>query len=137
MTTKRISRLNSKRQQPVARRIELPDGPSRGYVGENYGALFRLPGLGPIGANGLANPRDFLAPVAAYEDRDATCELVCSVTRTPAQYAHPERSVECVAVSLVAEVGLGFRVVAHHSHPQKMHSHGTGIPGFQGSAGKA
>ena len=44
------------------------DGPSRGYVCENYGAAFRLPELGPIGSNGLANPRDFLAPVAAYED---------------------------------------------------------------------
>ena len=43
---------------------------ARGYVCENYGAPFRLPDLGPIGSNGLANPRDFLAPVAAYEDRD-------------------------------------------------------------------
>jgi len=43
-------------------------GPSRGYVCENYGAAFRLPELGPIGSNGLANPRDFLAPVAAFED---------------------------------------------------------------------
>ncbi|HVK93968.1 MAG TPA: homogentisate 1,2-dioxygenase [Noviherbaspirillum sp.] len=42
-------------------------GPSRGYVCENYGAPFRLPELGPIGSNGLANPRDFLAPVAAFE----------------------------------------------------------------------
>src|SRR5690606_35188303 len=41
-------------------RVELPDGPSRGYVCENFGALLRLPGLGPIGSNGLANPRDFL-----------------------------------------------------------------------------
>jgi homogentisate 1,2-dioxygenase len=51
-------------------RVELPDGPARGYVCENYGAAFRLPELGPIGANGLANPRDFLAPVAAFEDID-------------------------------------------------------------------
>ena len=49
-------------------RVELPDGPSRGYVCENYGAMLRLPELGPLGSNGLANPRDFLAPVAAYED---------------------------------------------------------------------
>jgi homogentisate 1,2-dioxygenase len=49
-------------------RVELPDGPSRGYICENYGQLFRLPELGPLGANGLANARDFLAPVAAYED---------------------------------------------------------------------
>lgn len=58
-------------------RAELPDGPSRGYVCENYGAMVRLPDLGPIGANGLANPRDFLAPVASYEDRDAPSEIVC------------------------------------------------------------
>src|SRR5271166_6547753 len=43
-------------------RIDLPDGRARGYVCENYGALFRLPELGPIGANGLANPRDFRSP---------------------------------------------------------------------------
>ncbi len=49
------------------------DGPSAGYVCENYGEPFRLPDLGPIGANGLANPRDFEAPVAAYEDR--TCDF--------------------------------------------------------------
>ena len=41
---------------------------ARGYVCENYGAPFQLPDLGPIGANGLANARDFRAPVAAYED---------------------------------------------------------------------
>jgi len=50
--------------------------PARGYVCENYGAQFRLPELGPIGANGLANARDFLAPVAAYRDEDGDFELV-------------------------------------------------------------
>jgi homogentisate 1,2-dioxygenase len=57
-------------------RVGLPDGCARGYVCENYGALFALPELGPIGANGLANPRDFRAPVAAFEDSDARCEVV-------------------------------------------------------------
>jgi homogentisate 1,2-dioxygenase len=57
-------------------RALLPDGSARGYVAENYGALFRLPELGPIGSNGLANPRDFLTPVAAFEDRDGEVELV-------------------------------------------------------------
>ena len=57
-------------------RVELPDGEARGYVCENYGALFRLPELGPIGANGLANARDFRTPVACYEDRDEPGELV-------------------------------------------------------------
>ena len=51
-------------------RVELPDGASRGYVCENFGALLRLPDLGPIGSNGLANARDFLTPHAAYEDID-------------------------------------------------------------------
>ena len=41
-------------------RVALPDGPSRGYVCENFGAFLRIPDLGPIGSNGLANPRDFL-----------------------------------------------------------------------------
>jgi homogentisate 1,2-dioxygenase len=51
-------------------------GPSRGYVCENYGAKFTLPERGPIGANCLANPRDFKTPVAAYEDKDGTrCRL--------------------------------------------------------------
>jgi homogentisate 1,2-dioxygenase len=57
-------------------RVELLDNAARGYVCENHGALFRLPDLGPIGSNGLANPRDFLTPVAAYEDRDTKSELV-------------------------------------------------------------
>ena len=50
-------------------RVELLDGPARGYLCENYGGAFTLPDRGPIGANCLANPRDFLTPVAAYEDK--------------------------------------------------------------------
>jgi homogentisate 1,2-dioxygenase len=57
-------------------RIALPDGAARGYVCENYGALFRLPELGPIGSNGLANPRDFVSPPAAFEDTDAPTEVI-------------------------------------------------------------
>jgi homogentisate 1,2-dioxygenase len=54
-----------------------PLGPSAsGYVCENHGAVFRLPELGPIGANGLANPRDFLSPSAAYEDSERPTQLV-------------------------------------------------------------
>ena len=51
-------------------RVELKDKETRGYLLENFGQTFRLPDLGPIGANGLANTRDFLTPVAAFEDRD-------------------------------------------------------------------
>jgi homogentisate 1,2-dioxygenase len=62
-------------------RVELLDaidgvGEARGYVAENFGAHLRLPELGPIGSNGLANARDFLAPVAAYEDIDGDFELI-------------------------------------------------------------
>jgi homogentisate 1,2-dioxygenase len=57
-------------------RVELTEGSARGYICENYGALFRLPDLGPIGANGLANPRDFLAPVAAFEDRGGNFKII-------------------------------------------------------------
>jgi homogentisate 1,2-dioxygenase len=46
------------------------DGSARAYVCENYGAAFKLPDRGPIGANCLANPRDFLTPVAACEDKE-------------------------------------------------------------------
>ncbi|CAI9088739.1 OLC1v1023161C2 [Oldenlandia corymbosa var. corymbosa] len=51
--------------------VDLPDGPSRGYVAEIFGNHFQLPDLGPIGANGLAAPRDFLSPVAWFEQ--TTC----------------------------------------------------------------
>lgn len=57
-------------------RAELPEGASRGYICENHGAALRLPELGPIGTNGLANPRDFESPVAAFEDRTGAFELV-------------------------------------------------------------
>jgi homogentisate 1,2-dioxygenase len=56
-------------------RVEV-DGEARGYVAENHGAPFRLPELGPIGSNGLANARDFETPVAAYEDVDRPCEVI-------------------------------------------------------------
>ena len=57
-------------------RVALPDGSARGYVCENFGALLRLPELGPIGSNGLANARDFRTPVAAFEQREGDFELV-------------------------------------------------------------
>jgi homogentisate 1,2-dioxygenase len=60
----------------MAFKVALLDGPSRIYVAENYGMPFRLPELGPIGSNGLANPRDFLAPTAAFENEQAGYELV-------------------------------------------------------------
>ncbi|MGI9523159.1 MAG: homogentisate 1,2-dioxygenase, partial [Hyphomicrobiaceae bacterium] len=56
-------------------KVGMQDGPCRGYVCENYGSKFTLPERGPIGANCLANPRDFKTPVAAYEERDTPCTL--------------------------------------------------------------
>lgn len=73
-------------------RVEPLDGPSRGYVCENYGAPLTLPERGPIGANGLANPRDFLSPVAAFEDREEASRLTvkwggafhaCEIAQSP------------------------------------------------------
>ncbi len=57
-------------------RVELLADTARGYVCENFGTVLRLPELGPIGSNGLANPRDFLTPVAWFEDPDRPTELV-------------------------------------------------------------
>lgn len=57
-------------------RVELLEASASGYVCENHGCALRLPDLGPIGSNGLANPRDFLAPVAQFEERDEPVQLV-------------------------------------------------------------
>ncbi|MEO6363976.1 MAG: homogentisate 1,2-dioxygenase, partial [Caldimonas sp.] len=72
--------------------VALPDGAARAYVCENYGAPFRLPELGPIGSNGLANARDFLTPAAAFDDTPGDYELIrksggalwtCALAATP------------------------------------------------------
>ena len=71
---------------------DLPDGVACGYVCENYGGAFTLPERGPIGANCLANPRDFLTPVAWFEDREAPTRMLvrwggrlhaCTLARSP------------------------------------------------------
>jgi homogentisate 1,2-dioxygenase len=76
----------------VKLRAEPMSGLSRGYFCENYGAPLTLPNRGPIGANGLANPRDFEIPVAAFEDREAPCRLtikwggafhICALDHSP------------------------------------------------------
>ncbi|WP_246792829.1 homogentisate 1,2-dioxygenase [Burkholderia perseverans] len=59
--------------------VALPDGEARGYLCENFGQPLQLPDLGPIGSNGLANPRDFETPHAAYEDREGEFELVAKL----------------------------------------------------------
>lgn len=54
----------------------LPQGPARGYVLETFAGHLTLPDLGPIGANGLANPRDFLTPVSWFEDRPCAYTVI-------------------------------------------------------------
>ncbi|WP_237687943.1 homogentisate 1,2-dioxygenase [Sneathiella sedimenti] len=56
-------------------RVELVDGSARGYICENYGPRFTLPERGPIGANSLANPRDFKYPTATYEEKESPCRV--------------------------------------------------------------
>ena len=63
-------------QRGIGFKVELPDGPSRGYIAEVFQSRFIIPGLGPIGANGLALPEHFQHPVAWYEDTDEDWEIV-------------------------------------------------------------
>jgi homogentisate 1,2-dioxygenase len=56
-------------------RVDIEDA-ARGYICENFGTPFKLPDLGPIGANGLANARDFLTPRARFEDIEEPCQLI-------------------------------------------------------------
>ena len=75
----------------VKMRVELRDGPARGHICENYGGSFTLPDRGPIGANCLANPRDFQTPVASFEERDVPARLYVkwggSLWRTELQHS--------------------------------------------------
>ncbi len=77
-------------QRGIKFRVELLEKQARGYICENYGGMFRLPDLGPIGANGLANPRDFQTPTAAFEDRDVDFRVAAKFLGRlwEAQYDH-------------------------------------------------
>jgi homogentisate 1,2-dioxygenase len=77
--------------------IGLPDGPSRGYVLEVYEGHFRLPELGPLGSNGLANSRDFLAPVAAYEDVEEEWTVVNKFMGALFEFKKPHSPFNVVA----------------------------------------
>ncbi len=84
-------------QRGVKFRVELREKEARGYVCENYGAMFRLPDLGPIGANGLANPRDFQTPHAAYEDRDGNFTVISKFCGRLWQSAYNHSPIDVVA----------------------------------------
>ncbi len=68
-------------QRGMIFRVELVEGPARAYVCENYGGAFTLPDRGPIGANCLANARDFLTPIAAYDGRGGALDPVHEMGR--------------------------------------------------------
>lgn len=73
-------------QRGIKFSVELPDGKSKGYMCEIYKNHFVLPDLGPIGSNGLANARDFLTPVAWYEDKDEEWTVVNKFSGSFHQY---------------------------------------------------
>lgn len=56
--------------------VKLHNNEIKGYICENYGSPFTLPDLGPIGSNGLANPKDFLIPHAAFEEKQGDFRLL-------------------------------------------------------------
>ena len=92
-------------------------GPSRAYVCENHGAPFRLPELGPIGSNGLANPRDFLAPVAAYDARqDVPFEIIRRVGgalwRTTQPRTARRNSADCISITTNTTAALTTRLIS-------------------------
>jgi homogentisate 1,2-dioxygenase len=78
-------------------RVELLADSARGYICENYSAAFRLPDLGPIGANGLANPRDFLAPHAAYEDVEGDFRVIAKFCGRLWEAAYDHSPLDVVA----------------------------------------
>ena len=80
-------------------RVTLADKTASGYVCENYGAPFRLPYRGPIGANGLASRRHFLSPIAAYEDKASECELIAKFQGSFWQTTLPASPFDVVAWS--------------------------------------
>jgi homogentisate 1,2-dioxygenase len=81
----------------IKMRVELPDGSARGYICENYGAMLRLPELGPIGSNGLANARDFMAPVAAFEEAEGPVRIVNKFLGHLWEGAQPNTPLDVVA----------------------------------------
>lgn len=77
--------------------VRLPDGQARGYVCENPGVQFKLPDLGVIGSNGLANPRDFRTPVAAYEDKEGDYEMIAKFNGNFWRFAQGHSPLDVVA----------------------------------------
>ncbi|KIM39361.1 hypothetical protein M413DRAFT_198003 [Hebeloma cylindrosporum] len=88
-------------QRGMKFKVLLPDGPSRGYIQEIYGSHYALPELGPLGGNGLANPRDFETPVASFDIDQHPWSIVYKV---------------CGQLHLCAQEHTPFDVVAWHGN---------------------
>jgi homogentisate 1,2-dioxygenase len=90
-------------QAGIRFKVNLPDGPSRGYIQEIFGAHYELPELGPIGSNGMALPRDFEYPLASFDiDSESCWEIVYKLAGTlhKCQQAHtPFDVVACMATT--------------------------------------
>jgi homogentisate 1,2-dioxygenase len=77
--------------------VDLPDGVGRGYIQEVYGSHYELPELGPVGANGMAQPRDFEVPVAAFDIDRSTWEVVVKLVGKLFAYEKPSTPFDVVA----------------------------------------
>ncbi len=103
-------------------RVELLDGYAAGFVCENFGLPLRLPELGLVGSNGLANVADFKIPVAAYEDHDGAVQWTqkfagnmwnCEVDHSPLDVVAWRGSLYPYKYDLHRFVGMGTSTVDH------------------------
>ncbi|CAL1699006.1 unnamed protein product [Somion occarium] len=92
-------------------KVSLPDGPSRGYVREIYAAHFELPELGPLGATGLADMRDFEHPIAGFDIDRTNWEIVYKIT---GQLLHANRITPLLMLS------DGLEITCHHADPSSL-----------------
>lgn len=60
----------------ISFKVTLMDSDAAGYLCEHGGLPLRLPELGNMGANGLANPRHFFYPTAAVESSPGPKECI-------------------------------------------------------------
>ncbi|KAI0132526.1 homogentisate 1,2-dioxygenase [Xylariales sp. AK1849] len=84
-------------QAGIKFKVSLPDGPSRGYVQEVFGSHYELPDMGPIGANGMALPRNFEYPVASFDEDLSEWEVVVKVAGKLWSYKQQHTPFDVVA----------------------------------------
>lgn len=78
-------------------KVSLPDGPVHGYVQEIFGTHYELPDLGPIGANGLAHPRDFQSCVASFDLDNSNWEIIHKLSGKLFSYTQNHTPFDVVA----------------------------------------